>query len=150
MGIKKLNTTAYYPQCDGMVERLNRTLKTILHKHATTYGNQWDCYLYGVLYAYRNVPHELIAEKPSYLLLGMDCRIPSEAAYTPPARMQLTDIGDHREEVTLVLSSARENAAKSIQCAQQQYKKQYDRRSNVIRYQSGEWVLVRFPEDETG
>lgn len=57
MGIKKLNTTAYHPQCDGMIERFNRTLKTILRKHATTYGNQWDCYLNGVLYAYRNVPH---------------------------------------------------------------------------------------------
>ena len=150
VGIKKLNTTAYHPQCDGMVERFNRTLKTILCKHAITYGNQWDCYFYGVLYAYRNVPHESTCEKPSYLLFGMDCRTPSEAAYTPPARMQLTDIGDYREEVTLVLFSARENAAKSIQRAQQQYKKQYDRRSHVIKYQSGEWVLVRSPADETG
>ena len=71
MGIKKLNTTAYHPQCDGMVEHFNRTLKTILHKHATTYGNQRDCYLYGVLYPYRNVPHESTGEKPSYLLFGM-------------------------------------------------------------------------------
>ena len=37
-----------------------------------------------------------------------------------------------------------------IQCTWQQYKKQYDRRSHVIKYQSGEWVLVRFPADETG
>ena len=44
----------------------------------------------------------------------MSYRTPSEAAYIPPARMQLTDIGDYREEVTLVLSSVRENAAKSI------------------------------------
>ena len=39
MGIKKLNTTAYHPQCDGMVERFNRTLKAILKKHAATFGN---------------------------------------------------------------------------------------------------------------
>ena len=30
LGVKKLNTTAYHPQCNGMVERLNRTLKTML------------------------------------------------------------------------------------------------------------------------
>lgn len=80
----------------------------------------------------------------------MDCRTPSEAAYTPPAKMQLTDIGDYREEVTLVLSSARADAAKSIQHAQQWYKKQYNRRSHVVKYQSGEWILVRLPADETG
>ncbi len=30
LGIKKLNTTAYHPQCDGLVERFNRTLKSML------------------------------------------------------------------------------------------------------------------------
>ena len=30
MGVTKLNTTAYHPQCDGLVERMNRTLKAIL------------------------------------------------------------------------------------------------------------------------
>ena len=52
LGIRKLNTTSYHPQCDGMVERFNRTLKTILRKHAGTFGNQWDRYLSGVLWAY--------------------------------------------------------------------------------------------------
>ena len=41
MGIKKLNTTAYHPQCDGMVEHFNRTLKTILCKHTTTLIISW-------------------------------------------------------------------------------------------------------------
>ena len=102
-----------------MVECFNRTLKTILYKNVTTYGNQWDCYLYGILYAYRNVPHESTGEKRLCFLFGMSCRTPSEAAYIPPARMQLTDIGDYREEVTLVLSSVRENAAKSIHRAEE-------------------------------
>ena len=30
LGIKKLNTTAYHPQCDGMVERFNSTLKAMI------------------------------------------------------------------------------------------------------------------------
>jgi len=34
LGIHKLNTTAYHPQCNGMVEQLNRTLKAMLRKHA--------------------------------------------------------------------------------------------------------------------
>ena len=34
LGITKLNTTAYHPECDGMVERFNRTLKSMLRKRA--------------------------------------------------------------------------------------------------------------------
>ena len=48
LGIKKLNTTVYHPQCDGMVEWFNRTLKAMLRKQAATYGFQWDRYLHAV------------------------------------------------------------------------------------------------------
>ena len=58
MEIKKLNTTAYHSQCDGMVEHFNRTLKTILHKYTITLVTSW-------IVTYRNVPHELTGEKPS-------------------------------------------------------------------------------------
>ena len=50
LGIKKLNTTAYHPECDGLVERFNRMLKTIIRKQA--FGSQWDRYYPGVLWAY--------------------------------------------------------------------------------------------------
>lgn len=87
LGIKKLNKTAYHPQCYGMKDRFNRTLKTMLRKHAAKYGVQWDTYLHGVLWAYRNTPHESTGEKPSFLLCGHDCRSPTEAALFPPSRM---------------------------------------------------------------
>ena len=58
LGTKKLNTTTYHPHCDGMLERLNRTLKSALRKHAVKFGDQWDAYLSGILWAYRNSPHD--------------------------------------------------------------------------------------------
>ena len=48
------------------------------------------------------------------------------------------------------LSSARELAASSIQRAQRRYKEQYDRNARVTDLRVGEWVFVRFPQDETG
>lgn len=69
LGTKKLNTTSYHPQCDGMVERFNRTLKTGLRKYAVRFGEQWDTYLPGLLWAYRNTPHDSTGEKlPSFCL----------------------------------------------------------------------------------
>ena len=40
LGIQKLNTTAHHLECDGMVERFNRILKTILCKQAAKCGSQ--------------------------------------------------------------------------------------------------------------
>ena len=150
LGITKLNTTAYHPQCDGMVERFNRTLKSMLRKHAANFGSQWDRYLPGVLWAYRNVPHDSTKEKPSFLLLGIDCRTPTEAALLQPQELEPTDVADYREELVLSLSTARKLAAESIKSAQSRYKKTYDKLSREADYQLGDWVLVRFPQEETG
>ena len=98
LGIEKLNTTAYHPQCDGLTERFNRTLKTMIRKHAATYGSQWDKYLYGLLWAYRNTPHKSTGEKPSFLLYGIDCRTPTEAAFLPPTRQETINVTTYREE----------------------------------------------------
>ena len=74
LGILKLNTTAYHPQCNGMVERFNRTLKGMQRAHAARFGNQWDLVLPGVLFAYWNTPHESTGDKPSFLAFGVDPR----------------------------------------------------------------------------
>ena len=40
LGIQKFNTTARHTQFNRMVERFNRTLKTILRKHVFKFGMQ--------------------------------------------------------------------------------------------------------------
>ena len=145
LGIKKLNTTAYHPQCDGMVERFNRTLKTMLRKHAATFGNQWDQYLPGVLWAYRNTPHESTGEKPSFLLYGFDCRSPTEAALHPPHLIKPTDVSDYQQELILSLATARKLTAESIQKVQHRYKTQYDKKAKNTDYCVSDWVMVHYP-----
>ena len=95
------------------------------------------------------MPHESTKEKPSFLLFGMDCRVPTEAALLPPEPLTMTDVGDYREQLILSLSSARELAATNIQAAQQHYKRYYDRNTNQREYKLGDWVIVWFPHEES-
>ena len=150
LGIKKLNTTAHHPQCNGMIERFNRTLKTMLRKHVSRFGMQWDTYLSGVLWAYRNTPHSSTGEKPSYLLFGFDCRHPTEAATLPAKSLNATIVTDYREQLVLNLSSARALAAKSISKAQQNQRAQYNQHTKPSKLKIGDWILIHFPQDETG
>ena len=66
LGITKLNTTSYHPQCDGMVERLNRSLKSMLRKHVAKFGGQWDCFLLGVLLIGTHLMSQLKKSPPSH------------------------------------------------------------------------------------
>ena len=150
LGIHKINTTSYHPQCNGMVERFNRTLKSLLRSHAARFGPQWDHYLSSVLFAYRNSPHESTGEKPSYLVFGLDCRTPAEAVFSSPSELTPSDVEDYREELTLGLQSARDLASSTIRSAQKKYKCSYDRRMYSLKLQVGDWVLIHFPHEEAG
>ena len=87
------------------------------------FGRQWDRHLPAVLWAYRNVPHESTGEKPSFLLFGIDCRSPTDAAILPSIPVEPVDLSDYREELVTTLSSARELAATAVKKAQTKYKK---------------------------
>lgn len=76
--IKKINTTAYHPQTDGLVERFNRTLIEMLSKKVEKSGRDWGEHLPFVLFAYRASLQESTQESPFFLLYGRDPRLPSE------------------------------------------------------------------------
>ena len=122
----------------------------MLRKQAAIYGAQWDRYLSPLSWAYRNEPHETHGDKPLFLLFGYECWAPSEAALLPPNSVDVTIVSDYREHVMLTLSSARKLAIQSIKEAQAKHKKAYDRKSTSSTFKVGDWVLVKFSQEESG
>ena len=53
LGVKKINTTAYYPQTNRLTERFNRILTDMLTKRVERNGKDWDTHLPFVFFAYR-------------------------------------------------------------------------------------------------
>ena len=130
LGTKKVNMTAYHPQCDWMAECFNCTLKTMLRKQADVFGKHWYKFLPGVLWAYRNTPHDSMGEWPSFLLFGIDCRSPAEAAYLKPTDIYPVDIDNYREELQVSVTSAGKLAASTIQKVQKKQKSAHDKWAN--------------------
>ena len=89
-------------------------------------------------------------EKPSYLLFGMDLRSPTESELTLPSKLDPILVSDYREESFLSLSSARQLAVETIQGVQRKYKAYYDRKAKADRFRLGEWILIKFPHEESG
>ena len=85
LGIKKTRTTPYHPQSDGLVERFNHTLLTILSIAASECEQEWDLRLPVVMLAYRSSVQETTGATPFSLMFGREVRLPIDLMFdTPP------------------------------------------------------------------
>ncbi len=64
LGIKRARTTPYHPQTDGLVERFNKTLKSMLKRFVSETGKDWDKWLPYLLFAYQEVPQAATGFSP--------------------------------------------------------------------------------------
>ena len=79
--IKKTRTTPYHPQSDGMVERFNRTLTTMLNMFVKENHKDWDEQIPYVMMAYRATEHETMGLSPNMLMLGRETSTPLDLVY---------------------------------------------------------------------
>ena len=150
LGIKKVNTSAYHPQSDGLVERFNRTLTDMLAKTVDQSGRDWDKRIPYVLYAYRTSVQESTKESPFFLLYGRDARLPTEAALTQPRTCYQVDIDDFKTDLVCNLSEAWELARQNISQSQKKQKQHYDKGARLKDYHVGDTVFVHMPGDVQG
>ena len=92
LGVKKMNTSGYHPQTDGLVEKFNSTLIAMISKCCEVAMHNWDQYLPHLLFAYRSSVQESTRESPFFLLYGRDPRLPTESILTQPVSPYTLDI----------------------------------------------------------
>ena len=84
LGIQKTHTTPYHPKSDGMVERFNKTLCTMLSAYVSDHHRDWDEYLPYVMMAYRSAEQETTGCTPNRLMLGREVTTPLDIMYGLP------------------------------------------------------------------
>ena len=145
--IKRIRTTPYHPQTDGLVERFNGTLKSMLKKFVNKNGKDWDEYLPYLLFAYREVPQETTGFSPFELLFGRKVRGPldvlkeSWTGVTEPESPVAAYVCEMRKRLQEMAELVQVNADK----AQQKQKAYYDRGVQRRVLKEGEKVLVLLP-----
>ena len=86
--IEKTRTTAYHPQSDGMVERFNRTLASMISMFVNENHSDWDELLPFLTMAYRATEHETTGISPNLLMLGRVTSTPLDIAFEMPAAIK--------------------------------------------------------------
>ena len=115
LGIRKVNTSGYHPQTDGLVEIFNSTITNMIAKYVDV-SVEWDKQLSMLLFAYCTTIQESTRESPFFLLYGRDPRLLMTSAMELPQPEYTVDLDDYKLELVTCLVKAHE-------CAREQIKK---------------------------
>ena len=138
-----------HPQTDGLVERLNQTLKSMLRKAATKEGRDWDKMIPFLLFAYREVLQSSTGFSPFELLYGKPVRGPLDVL------RESWEVSTKSKEnvVSYVLAtcdkldSMYSLVTENMQQAQKTQKEWYDHNACHRQLAIGDQVLVLLPTD---
>ncbi len=149
LSIKSLTTTPYHPQCNGLVEKFNGTLKSMLRKMSAERPKDWDKYLGAVLFAYREVPQESIGFSPFELLYGRTVRGPmtvlrelwSKRSDDSEVQTTYQYVIDLKQRLESTCQLAQDN----LRDAAKYYKRYFDSKAKDRKFKVGQRVLVLLP-----
>ena len=148
--IKSSHSSIYHPQSNGMVERLNGTLKSMLRKVADEEPNNWDRFLPAILFAYREVPNETTAMSPYELLFGRKVRGPMSILRKILTNENTTEEGKTTYEYIIDLKNRIKSGLYKTEAITKgkanKYKQYYDQRAREKDIQIGDKVLVLKPK----
>ena len=79
--VAQAQSTTYHPQTNGLVERQNRTLVSMLRVYCSRYMTDWDRYLPQVMGAYNSTQHSTTGVSLHMMLTGRENSLPLSFFY---------------------------------------------------------------------
>ena len=127
--VRHLRSTAYHPETNGMVERVNGSLTIRIRLKLDEFPNRkWSSLLQDVVNEYNATPHETTGFTPNFLLLGIAPDGPRPADLPP-------------------LEEARELAVQRTRAVQIKNKVNFDNKHKAITLSIGQRVVRRVPSN---
>lgn len=145
--IRKTRTSPANPRCNGMTERFNRTLITMIKSYLKGQQTDWDLNLGCLAAAYRASPHESSHLTPNMMMLGREVRLPIEVLINT-GNSRSGEVASYGEYVTKLredMQRAHEVARKYLATAVVRQKDTYDAKQNLHTYSPG--TLVWYATD---
>ena len=116
------HSSAYHPQANGLVERMNRTLTASLTKLTRERAEDWDICLPLTLWGYRTTRHASTLKTPFSLLYGREALLSVDLEQGPaynPFVSEAEELADLTTGRVAALQTAHEEALEHIARAQE-------------------------------
>ena len=149
LSIKGLSTSPWHPQGNGLVEKYNGTIKSMLRHLCQEQPREWDRFLPALLFAIREVPQESLKFSPFELLFGRTVRGPmqilkelwTKEEHSDETRTTFQYVVDLRNRIEGTCEMARENLAR----ASKKQAKYFNKKAKSRKFNVGDKVLVLLP-----
>ena len=147
--IKKLKTSPYHPQANGLVENFNGTLKKMLKCYSDETAKDWDKNIPYVLFAYREAKHETTGFSPFEMLYGRYVRGPLSIVKEEWEDLKPEDV---KQSAISYILDARERLKKMTALAnsreisqKEKQKKYFDKKTKDRQLKVHDKVLLLLP-----
>ena len=138
LGLEKTNTSIYHPQTDGIVERYNRTLISMLRCLSADEKANWKDHIQSLTYAYNCTRHETTGYSPFYLMFGRKPRLPVDV-FLGKEEQYCDSVRAIKER----LETAYKTAEAASNKARKRQAKNYDRKVRGVKLSVGDAVLMK-------
>ena len=143
--VDKIRTTAYKPSTNGAVERLHRTLNSMMGKMVAENQKNWSDVLPFVMAAYRASKHEGSHYSPNFLVFGREVHMPIDLAMGTMIEEKPKDIDEYAQELIDRQQRAYDLVREHLRMAAERNTRYYDMKVKPVTFSVGEWVYVYNP-----
>jgi len=150
-GVLKVNTSAYHPQTDGLVERFNNTLLNIIRSYIEneSHINLVD-HIKGLLFSYRTAVHPSTGFTPFFLLYNRHPVLPIDLQLRINSSNDVivdTNVKDYADQIRNMVKRTQWFAHKNLQRAQVDQKKYVDQSRREVSIKVGDFVYMKVEPD---
>lgn len=149
-GVRHSRTTPYHPQGNGQVERMNRTLLSMLRTLPEQHKSNWKDHLNKMIHAYNSTPHQSTGYSPFFLLFGRHPRLPIDLIFDIDLSAQSESYPKYVANWKESMSEAYQVAHNKTQLQREKAKKHYDTKVHSSVLRPNDRVLVRNLKQRNG
>ena len=139
--ISQIQITPYLSWPNGVAEKANDTITSILRKVAADDINNWDLYIKTCVYAYNTTVHTTTKQTPYFLHFGKDPRVPTSLQYEPV--IECYDAENYPVNVANKFKLANELAKHHTARAIAKQQKSYNKSAKEYPYMVNDHVYIK-------